>query len=302
MSIPVADSSIALSDGRPLAYAEWGAATGAPVIYFHGLPGSRFECWGGATAYASVGARLITVDRPGIGDSAPRPGRSVRDWPDDVAALADALGLERFAVLAHSAGTPYAMACGQRLADRLDAVGLIGAVPRLDEPGGLDEIGSARYWRLAKERPWLMRLNYRALAALFSALPRLGHRILLRDASACDRAALDDDEARRRLRASVLQAVQPGSVGLVEDMRALLRPWGFDPADISARVLLWHGKNDAYVDASTSERYARAIPKATLNLVPDEGHFSLAERRAGEIVKSLLLSAVTRGMRARDLL
>jgi pimeloyl-ACP methyl ester carboxylesterase len=304
MTVPTRDSSIVLSDGRKLAYAEWGEASGAPVIYFHGLPGSRFECWGGATAYAGVGARLITVDRPGIGGSAPQPGRFVSDWPNDVVALADVLGLERFTILAHSAGTPYALACAQRLAARLDAVGLMGAVPRLDQPWGLEEIGSARYWRLAKERPPLMHLNYSALVAVFRVLPRLGEWILLRDASACDRAALVGEDARGRLRASVLKGAQPGSGGLVEDMRVLMRPWGSDPADITARVLLWHGKNDAYVDVSVPERYASAIPNGTLNLVPDQGHFSLAERYAGEIVNSLLAAGgrPTRIRESRDLL
>ena len=55
--------------------------------------------------------RLIAPDRPGMGRSDPQPGHVVADWPADVAALADTLGLETFGVVGWSAGTPYAFAC-----------------------------------------------------------------------------------------------------------------------------------------------------------------------------------------------
>jgi hypothetical protein len=32
-----------LRDGRELSYAEYGASSGRPVFYFHGLPGSRLD-------------------------------------------------------------------------------------------------------------------------------------------------------------------------------------------------------------------------------------------------------------------
>ncbi|MFX8347139.1 alpha/beta fold hydrolase, partial [Acinetobacter baumannii] len=79
------------------------------------------------------GMRLIIPERPGIGDSDPLPGRRVRDWPKDVAALADHLGLQRFVVLGHSgAGTPYALATAQHLPDRVRALYLVGAAPPIE--------------------------------------------------------------------------------------------------------------------------------------------------------------------------
>jgi pimeloyl-ACP methyl ester carboxylesterase len=43
-----------------------------------------------------------------------QPHRRLVDWPDDVSAFADALGLARCAVLGMSAGGPYVLACAQQ--------------------------------------------------------------------------------------------------------------------------------------------------------------------------------------------
>jgi pimeloyl-ACP methyl ester carboxylesterase len=61
--------SLYLRDGRRLGYAEYGDPQGLPVFFFHGTPGSRFECGHADIAddFRRAGARLIAPDRPGIG-------------------------------------------------------------------------------------------------------------------------------------------------------------------------------------------------------------------------------------------
>jgi hypothetical protein len=100
------ENAIELPDGRRLAYCECGARDGAPVFFFHGWPGSRLDFAPNDATAAAAGVRVIAVDRPGIGGSAPQGGRKVLDWPTDVAALADSLALDRFAVLGFSFGGP----------------------------------------------------------------------------------------------------------------------------------------------------------------------------------------------------
>ena len=106
----IADSSLHLKDGRCLGYVEFGDRFGSPVFYFHGYPGSRLEA-GLANDYAMRhNIRLIGIDRPGYGNSDPKPGRRLTDWANDVTELADRLAIKRFAVLAVSGGGPYAAA------------------------------------------------------------------------------------------------------------------------------------------------------------------------------------------------
>jgi len=65
MESPAAPSSrIRLPDGRSLGYAEYGDRSGTPVFFFHGTPSSRLLHPDDSVS-ASVGARVITVDRPG---------------------------------------------------------------------------------------------------------------------------------------------------------------------------------------------------------------------------------------------
>src|SRR4051812_15550026 len=121
-----------LRDGRELAYAEWGLLDGAPVFFFHGSPGGRLTRYGDDPLYRERGIRLITADRPGIGRSSPMPGRSVVDWAGDVEELADHLGLERFAMVSFSAGSPYGLACMARLRSRVSGGALVSPAGRLD--------------------------------------------------------------------------------------------------------------------------------------------------------------------------
>jgi pimeloyl-ACP methyl ester carboxylesterase len=119
---------IRLPDGRLLDYAEWGDPSGQPLIYCHSFPGSRAEGRLGDQPAKHAGVRVIAPDRPGMGLSDFQPGRALVDWPDDVGHLADALGLERFAVLGISGGSPYAAVCAWRLPQRLTDVGIVSGI------------------------------------------------------------------------------------------------------------------------------------------------------------------------------
>ena len=112
------DTTVALPDSRRLAYAEWGDANGKCVFFFHGTPHSRLWCPDEAVTRAAQ-VRLVTVDRPGIGRSDVLRSRTFGDWPADVVALADTIGVERFAVLGWSSGGPYAAACAALIPGRL---------------------------------------------------------------------------------------------------------------------------------------------------------------------------------------
>lgn len=95
------DSSdtITLPDGRKLGYAQYGSLTGKPIFYLHGLPGSRLEAAGFDELGLKSGARVISVDRPGIGWSSPHSGRTLLDHPKDIELLAKHLGLDKYSVL-----------------------------------------------------------------------------------------------------------------------------------------------------------------------------------------------------------
>src|SRR3954453_13376075 len=124
------------TDGRTLAYEETGDPVGAPIFLLHGTPGCRLSGrHPNPERVREAGLRVITYDRPGYGRSTRHEGRRVVDCVGDVAAIADAPGIERFAVRGGSGGGPHAMAVGARLADRVTRVGCFVSPAPYDAPG-----------------------------------------------------------------------------------------------------------------------------------------------------------------------
>ena len=83
----VDDTTVRTASGRTLAYAETGEPDGAPVFYFHGIPGSRLDFHQpfNRPALDGAGVRIIGIDRPGYGGSDFQRRRRYTDWTDDVA-------------------------------------------------------------------------------------------------------------------------------------------------------------------------------------------------------------------------
>lgn len=276
-----------LRDGRSLAYAEWGPHDGRPLLHFHGLPDGRLG-WAGGSACAERGVRLISVDRPGIGASDPRPLRSVADWPSDVADLAEQLGLNRFAVSGWSAGGAYALACAHELRSQVDSVVLVSACGRLDLPDFVKQMSSAAAWRLAAHLPAAMTLTYRAMGQLARRRPRGLATIASAGLSKADRAVIRRPAVTRRIATAYLDATRPGGSGFTEDMQALLRPWGFDPAEIGISVHLIHGRCDKVAPPSHAEYWIATLEAPEPIWIENAGHY-LIEDHVDKIIESISL-------------
>jgi pimeloyl-ACP methyl ester carboxylesterase len=124
---------------RALRVLEDGDPGGAMVLLHHGTPGSGRIHPPWAQDAAARGLRLVTYDRPGYGESARDPGRTVASAAADAAAIADALGAERFATWGTSGGGPHALACAALLGDRVVAAATLASpAPRID---GVDFLG-----------------------------------------------------------------------------------------------------------------------------------------------------------------
>jgi pimeloyl-ACP methyl ester carboxylesterase len=273
--MPRIDDRIALPDGRWLAYTEFGDPDGRPVLLFHGTPGYRHNPWTTDAELRSAGVRLIVPDRPGVGRSTPQPGRRLLDWPDDVQHLADALGLERFAVVGFSNGGPHAAACAHKLSPRVTGTALVAPMPPLDQPGAVRQLGApAWYYPLARRAPWALRALYAGLAALARRNPRHAERLLLGGMSQADQRLFARAELAGRFGADLAGA---GSRGVVTDERLMPLPWGFTPEQVKGPVHLWLGEHDQLVPPRVWLQQPNGFPDCQTTVVPDAGHFLIAE-------------------------
>ncbi len=125
-----------LADGRRIGYAEFGDAQGAAVLAIHGTPGSRLMFALTDKAARDRRLRIVAPERPGYGLSDFRRKGTLTHAADDMTAFADALGLDRFAVIGVSGGGPYAIAAAASMADRIALLALISPVGPIAECQG----------------------------------------------------------------------------------------------------------------------------------------------------------------------
>jgi pimeloyl-ACP methyl ester carboxylesterase len=77
--------------------------------------------------------------------------------------------------------------------------------------------------------------------------------------------------------------VASGPAGLVDDDISYVTPWGTQPSEVAAPVLLLHGERDGVAPATHARWLAEQCPTAELRLLPDEGHISVLTHAAGAL-------------------
>ena len=222
----VTETDIDLSDGRTLHIydtREDDADARLAVFWHHGTPNTGAPPEPLFPAAAQFGIRWVSYDRPGYGGSAPRPGRDIASAADDVAGIADALGIGQFAVMGHSGGGSHALASGALLSGRVLAVVCVsGMAPFRAE--GLD-------WFAGMAAPGILRASVQGRAAVEEYLAST--EFDPQEFTAADQAALEG--AWSWLGAVAGKALEGGRNGEVDDELAYVAAWGFDPAQVSPR-------------------------------------------------------------------
>jgi len=263
---------VTLPDGRAMSVHAWGPADGPLLIHFHGVPGSRLELLPAADALAAGGVRVVAPDRPGIGRSDPAPGRGLVDCAADAVALADHLGVERFAVSGFSAGGPYALATAASFPDRITAVLLLSSAGDPSTPDAdRGVVASERLLgRLAQRKPAVARLLWRGTRSLLRRRPSLVTGSLLSTAPAD--AAWFDPEKSREVAETLLESLRQGTDAMVEDYGRCYDLWDFDPRAVRAPVTAWHGEADQLVPMRLAEHLQAELADASLVRLPGTGH------------------------------
>lgn len=274
-----------LADGRVLAYATYGSPDGCPLFLMHGCPGSRRD---GALfdegLLAELHVRLIVPDRPGLGRSSAHPRRSLAGWPADLAALADALGLELFAVAGISGGGPYALAAAAALPDRVTGLALISSLGPLSEPGLARAMGPGRLLFT----PWLAPLYARLMRAAIGDPRRALERVLAALPPEDQACFAEWPELGPALLASMAEAFRQGPRGLAQDARLLGGPWRLDLAGLVAPTWLWHGEADRNAPVAMGRYLADTVPGCQAIVLPGEGHFGPLCRHSEAILATLI--------------
>jgi pimeloyl-ACP methyl ester carboxylesterase len=271
-----------LPNGRDLAFREYGDPHGMPVLGFHGTPGSRLQLEPRASSPLPPGYRLIAPDRPGYGHSSYDPNRRLTDWPGDVVALADYLGIDRFGVLGISGGGPHALACAHALGDRLIGVACVSGVGPLYQPDAMEGMLTLNRWltRLARGSGFLLRLLMRVQFGAARRNPARMLDMLVEQLPSADQAIVAEPEFRAMMMDDLGSNSSTMPIAAAQDFILFASDWGFALEDIRVAVHFFQGSEDRNVPARHAERMAGMVPDGVLHPYPGEGHFLVVPRLA----------------------
>lgn len=242
--------SIALPDGRRVAYEEYGSPDGHPVVYCHGTPGSRLS----AALLDDQSVRVIAPDRPGVGESDPDsdpPATAdglLTAWRKDVRSLADELGLDSFGVVGFSGGAPFALAAGA--APEATAVAAVA-------PSGPPETGDDdALTLLSRYAPTVVRGLFSVQRFVVGRRPASALS-LYTDAAPESLSLPDGADPVELLADDYLAATAQGGRRPARELSLLADPW--DLPDPGVPVGVWYGKNDENVPPSMAEAVADRV-------------------------------------------
>ncbi|KAF2664925.1 alpha/beta-hydrolase [Microthyrium microscopicum] len=294
-------STFTLPDGRKLGYAQYGSPTGKPIIILHGLAASRLD---GAYFHEdakSLNARIIGLDRPGMGLSSPQPTRKLLDYPKDVQLLTEHLKLDDYAVIGISGGGPSVLACAKELPPtKLKAaavvvglgppdIGMSGAqfVNRLGFPYGFrfcPEFLNRWFWRLdAYGRVDLS--DEKRLEMVLESVEKSKSKM-----SKEELAIMRDKNMHRLGLSTTREGFRQGYSGVLLDGKLCCLPFGFRAQDIrpDLPIHLWYGKQDINVPPNHGVQLADRLGSRAVLKLEDETHITLMANRKREILENLL--------------
>ena len=204
-------------------------------------------------------------------------GGGSRTWPQDVLAIADAYGLEKFAVVGRSGGGPHALACAALLPERITrAAVLVGLAPHgadgLDWFDGMAHSNVLEFTAAANGYEDIV-AHTKAVAEAVRANPASLIARLQAELPDPDRRVVADHGIRSMLIETYAEALRTSDYGWIDDALAFCSPWGFDPATVTVPVLLWHGASDVFSPASHARWLADRIPSAAVVVQAGAAHF-----------------------------
>jgi pimeloyl-ACP methyl ester carboxylesterase len=265
------------ADGRTVVFNRYGSTEGQPVVFHYGTPGTRLISPRMVGVAERLGAQVVVLDRPGYGPSTRWPGRHVADVAVDVAAAVEMLGWERFSVWGGSGGGPHALACAAMLGARVTrCASVVGPAPY--DAAGLDWLagmsaGNVEEFARAREgedsyRPLVERLARESVEAVEAGHIPIQDQYQLPES---DRAALRKRLADPGFLERIVASNRDGVDGWIDDVFAMMSPWGFEVNDITVPVSVWYGPDDVLCPRTHADWLIDHIPGAEGHPLPG-GH------------------------------
>ena len=270
--------TISLADGRELEVVEVGDKNNPVIVLHNGTPNAPVLVSAQIEAALAKGLRLVTYGRPGYGKSSRHHGRDVASAAIDTAELADILGIGKFATIGISGGGPHALACAALLGNRVIGVACVSGIApydgnELDFLKGMGQDDIDLYGAALEGEAVLRTYLETQVPPPGTINPEDFVKQLKSILCPADVACLDGVFGIEVAK-SIIEGMQHGFEGWLDDNLAFTKSWGFDLSDIIAPVQVWQGTNDQMVPHTHGKWLFENIPDAETHLLNNEGHLS----------------------------
>ncbi|KAL3628296.1 hypothetical protein CASFOL_027342 [Castilleja foliolosa] len=308
---PVTASRIQLKDGRYLAYVEHGVDKDIAkhkIVFVHGFDCCKHDVSALTSNISpdlveSEQIYIVSLDRPGYGESDPDPTRTVKSLAFDIEELADQLGLgSKFYVVGFSMGGQVVWSCLKYIPHRLVGAALVAPVVNYWWPSFPSNLSQWAYGLQPKQDQWAVRVAHYTpwltywwnTQKLFPASSVIDHNPTV--------YADQDKELIPKIISlkKEFQAALPRQQGEFESLHRHMMigfgTWEFDPMDLKnpfpeneGSVHLWHGDDDRLVPVALQRYIADRLPWINYHEISGAGHmFIYADGMAESVVQALI--------------
>ncbi len=237
--------SVRYKNENVISYAEYGDKEGYPLLINHGLIASitddyLFE------RLIRLGVHLVSIARPGYGESSPYVMRNIAEWADIVSVVIDELNISRFDVLGMSSGAPYSYAIGYRFPEKVRNIYIFSGTPALYD----EEVLSHWPYPVTRE-------------ASIPEMEALAHELFFSNLSKED---LEKDDIK--------DSMMNNCFGIALDLKLRCTDWGFSLSDVKQSVYMQHSQSDSAVPFVTALLTSRLLPNCKLKAKESGEHFS----------------------------
>jgi len=267
--------TIVLPDGRLIAFRDLGTPDGVPVFILHPLVQSSLMRPQEAAMAGECGVRLISVERPGIGLSTYDPEGTYASFANDLASVADALGIGNFHLIGWASGAPYALTAASRLGARGSRLAL--ATPRLNFRSDLEATSPMRqFFGGLRRHPWIFETVFSIMRAKRS---RRMLRPMIRnfvETSEPDRRLFERDPALLDcFTDSLIEAIDRSHTGIVAELNFYAAETPAETSGLARPLLVWHGLEDEMNSIADVKRMLDGAPVEAFHVVEGQGHMVL---------------------------
>jgi pimeloyl-ACP methyl ester carboxylesterase len=304
---PVTATRIKLSDGRHLAYTEFGVPklqSNYKIVFIHAFDSCRLDIVIQSLSpdvVEGLGIHIVSFDRPGYGESDPNPNQTEKSLALDIEELADQLELgSKFYVIGFSLGGQVTWACLKYIPHRLAGASLISPAVNYWWPGFPENLTKQAFSQQLSQDQWTYCVaHYLPWLTYWWNTQKIFNSSSL---IAQSPAVLSDQDLRDlSLRPSredyAAQVRQQGEYESVHrDLNNWFGNWGPDPMDMKnpfangeGSVHLWQGDEDKIVSVTLQRYIKQKLPWVNYHELSGSGHFfPYAPGISDDIVKALL--------------